>query len=110
MNDPTFNLPGPIVLTGFMAAGKTTLAREIARALNAVALDLDAWIVQQQGCSIAAFINSHGEEEFRRIETGEGLRLALAQCIPGALEGRVAVLAAERVNLDLYVPTAHRDD
>jgi shikimate kinase len=69
MSNPTFNLPGPIVLTGFMAAGKTTLARDIARALNAVALDLDELIVRQQGCSIATLINSRGEEDFRQIET-----------------------------------------
>ena len=44
------------------------------------------------------------------IKTGERLRLATAEFIPRALEGRVAVLSAQRVNLDFGVSAAHCDD
>jgi len=39
-----------------------------------------------------------------------GLNGYMAECIPGALEARVTVLAADRVDFDLFVPAANCDD
>ena len=59
----------PLIITGFMAAGKTTTARAIAREIHCVAIDLDEYIVAREKQSIAAIIYEKGEEIFRRIET-----------------------------------------
>ena len=49
-------------------------------------------------------------EELRGIHAGKALGLALPEGIPGALEAWVTVLAADRVDFDLFVPAAHCDD
>jgi shikimate kinase len=59
--------PG-IYLVGFMASGKTTIGRLLAERLGWEFIDLDAEVEAQQGASIAAIFDKHGEEEFRRIE------------------------------------------
>ena len=61
--------PGPlIVLVGFMGAGKTTAAREIATDRGIDALDADALLAERLGTSIEEFFAEHGETEFRRRE------------------------------------------
>ena len=62
-----------IVLTGFMGAGKTTVARALAARLGCAMLDTDDCIVERAGRSIEAIIDAEGEARFRRIET-EALR------------------------------------
>ena len=58
-----------IVITGFMAAGKTTVAAELASELGFEFIDLDALIVREQSAEISEIINSQGEAAFREIET-----------------------------------------
>ncbi len=58
-----------IVLTGFMGAGKTTVAASLARQLNCRAVDLDAYISQREGRSVPALIREEGEARFRELET-----------------------------------------
>ena len=43
--------PGPIVITGFMGCGKSKVARELARGVNVVMVDLDEWITARAGRS-----------------------------------------------------------
>jgi shikimate kinase/3-dehydroquinate synthase len=57
-----------IVFTGFMGAGKTTLAREVAHALNVPLQDADALLVEALGTGIDSFFASHGEAAFRERE------------------------------------------
>jgi len=59
--------PG-IYLVGFMAAGKSTVGRELADALGWSFSDLDQEIEAEQGSSIAEIFDTRGEEEFRKIE------------------------------------------
>ncbi len=59
----------PIVIIGFMGSGKTTVARELARALDCRAIDLDALISEREKRSPKKIIKQSGEDEFRRIET-----------------------------------------
>ncbi len=66
-----------IVLTGFMCAGKTTVARALAAQLRCPMLDTDALIVEREGRTVEAIIDEEGEPRFRQIET-ETLRAALA--------------------------------
>ena len=56
------------VLIGFMGAGKSTVAAELARALGVEALDSDALLEQQIGHPLAREFELHGEAAFRAKE------------------------------------------
>ncbi|MHB8241706.1 MAG: bifunctional shikimate kinase/3-dehydroquinate synthase [Solirubrobacteraceae bacterium] len=56
------------VLIGFMGAGKSTAALELARALGVTALDTDTLLEQQLGHPVAVEFELHGEEAFRGRE------------------------------------------
>ncbi|MCW2957901.1 MAG: bifunctional shikimate kinase/3-dehydroquinate synthase [Solirubrobacterales bacterium] len=71
----TGRLRPAIVFTGFMGAGKTTLAREVAHALEVPLLDTDSLLVEELGTDIEAFFAAHGEEAFREREAGLVVRL-----------------------------------
>lgn len=58
-----------VILTGFMGAGKSSVARKIAQKLSWTALDLDDFITKRHGKSIPDIFKSEGEEGFRRMET-----------------------------------------
>ena len=66
-----------IVITGFMAAGKTTVARALAARLNCAWLDLDEVVNARTRRTAATLIEAAGEARFRELET-EALRAALA--------------------------------
>ncbi len=57
-----------IVLIGFMGAGKSTAAGELARALGVEALDSDTVLEERFGHSVAHEFELHGEEAFREVE------------------------------------------
>jgi len=57
-----------IYLVGFMAAGKTTLARALAARLGWVAMDIDEMIEQRERATVAEIFARHGETYFRAIE------------------------------------------
>ena len=57
-----------LVLIGFMGAGKSSAARELAEGLGSVPLDSDALLVERLGCSIAEAFASIGEVAFRARE------------------------------------------
>ncbi|CAN5338128.1 hypothetical protein BH18ACI2_BH18ACI2_01040 [soil metagenome] len=71
MNEPT-----RIVITGFMGAGKTTVARALAARLKCAMLDLDDFIATREGRTPQQIIDTDGEPRFREVET-EALRAAL---------------------------------
>jgi shikimate kinase len=58
-----------IVILGFMACGKTTVANEVARELECRCVDLDSLITQREKRSPAEIITQDGEDAFREIET-----------------------------------------
>ena len=62
-------LPGPIVIVGFMACGKSEVARALANQLGIAMVDLDELITAKAGRSPAVIIREEGEREFRRIES-----------------------------------------
>jgi len=72
-----------------MGSGKSTVAREVAVALDCCAIDLDELINQREKRSPSEIIKQSGEDEFRRIET-EALRQLLQQELNG---GVVAIIA-----------------
>lgn len=70
------DLPGPahetlgrtIVLVGLMGAGKTSVGKRLARALEAPFADADDHIVAAAGMSIPDIFAAHGEARFRDLE------------------------------------------
>ena len=58
-----------IAITGFMAAGKTTIGRALATKLSCEFVDLDESITAQQKRSISELIKADGEDRFRQLET-----------------------------------------
>lgn len=67
-----------IVLTGFMGAGKTTVGRLLAQALDWDFLDLDTHLEARAGASIPDIFAAQGEPHFRRLESS-ALASALAR-------------------------------
>src|SRR5687768_16268735 len=64
----------PLLLSGFMATGKSTVGRRIAERSSLPFLDLDAAIEQAAGCSIAELFQKRGEGAFRELEREQLLR------------------------------------
>jgi len=67
-----------IVITGFMGAGKTTVARALAARLGCQMVDLDDFITARTGRRPQRIIDEEGEPRFREIEIA-ALRQALEQ-------------------------------
>ena len=64
----TDNQNQPIFLVGFMAAGKTTVGRELAATLAFDFIDLDEYIEKQTGKSVRDIFAEMGEAHFRQLE------------------------------------------
>jgi shikimate kinase len=59
----------PIVITGFMGSGKTTVAQALAQMLGWSAVDLDHLITERTGRTPQEIIDEDGEPSFRKLET-----------------------------------------
>lgn len=57
-----------IVLTGFMASGKSTIGRCIAKKMNMQFIDTDEYIEAQEKMTINDIFSLKGEEYFRELE------------------------------------------
>ncbi len=69
---------GVIVLIGFMGAGKTTVGRQLAEALDVDFIDSDVHIEARQGRPIREIFAAEGEPVFRQLE-----HQAIAELIDG---------------------------
>src|SRR5689334_20759855 len=99
------NSAGPLFLIGFMATGKSTVGRIVARRLGWAFRDLDAAIVEAAGASsVAAIFAAEGEAGFRRRET-EALQAALKQARTVIATGGGA--ACREPNISLMLDGGH---
>ena len=57
-----------LFLIGFMAAGKTTLGKALARDLGLQFIDLDHYIENRYRCTVSQLFAERSEEAFRQIE------------------------------------------
>lgn len=57
-----------IFLVGMMGSGKTTLGRQLAAELHYPFVDLDEYLEQREGRSIAQLFEQEGQERFREME------------------------------------------
>jgi shikimate kinase/3-dehydroquinate synthase len=104
------------VLIGFMGAGKSTVAGELADALGADALDSDRLLEERLGHPIAEEFELHGEASFRAkeeelvcellAEAGGETVLALGGGSVGSERVREALAGHVTVLLDVEAPAA----
>ena len=57
-----------IALIGLMGSGKTTIGRELAKALEMKFIDIDSIITTRENRNIVDIFNDEGEEYFRKLE------------------------------------------
>jgi shikimate kinase len=88
-----------VVLTGFMAVGKTAVGRRLARRLGYEFIDTDQLIEQQSGMTIASIFERLGEAEFRARERQAIAELAPAKPSVIATGGGTFVEEANRLKL-----------
>ena len=77
-------LDRPLILTGFMGTGKSSVGRLLAGRLRCRFIDLDAEIVASEGRSINEIFAKDGEAAFRSLESA---------CLEHVLSLGVAVIA-----------------
>lgn len=90
--------PGPLVLIGLPAAGKSTLGRLVAAALKRPFIDLDDLIEERAQRPIPDIFSQQGERGFRALES-EALTVALAADPAPVVATGGGVVVAERNRL-----------
>ncbi|MEA3448917.1 MAG: shikimate kinase [Bacteroidota bacterium] len=101
-----------IYLTGFMAAGKSTLAKKLAAKLNLTYIDLDNEIERVCGKSIARIFTDDGEEAFRKIESRQLVHASkkndafVMACGGGILESEQNLFTLQEYGVLVFVDTS----
>jgi shikimate kinase len=78
----------PVLLVGFMGAGKSTVGRALAARLDCAFEDLDQRIERREGRTVPEIFRDSGEAQFRRAE-----RAALRELLDELREGVKKVVA-----------------
>ena len=99
---------GPIFLIGFMGAGKSACADELARGLGRVAMDTDAIIEARDGRPIERIILEDGEPAFRSLERQVVRQVIDADAVV-ATGGGTFLSASNRVELKRHGLTVWLD-
>jgi len=68
-------VPGRILLVGFMASGKSSVGMELASRLGWGFEDFDTVIEARAGKSVSQIFSEDGESEFRRLESDVAMEL-----------------------------------
>ncbi len=85
-----------IVLTGFMATGKTTVGQQVARLTGRPFIDSDDEIIRRAGMSIPQIFERDGEAGFRALERQICFDLASSRRLVIATGGGMLVDAENR--------------
>lgn len=64
-----YELTRPVFFIGFMGAGKTSVARKLARICGVASVDMDTYLERREGKKVKEIFAASGEEGFRVIET-----------------------------------------
>ena len=78
-----------VILTGFMATGKTTVGKLLAKQLGYEFVDTDELIVQRNGMTVAEIFRRKGEAAFRRMESELAWELADREGLVVSTGGRM---------------------
>jgi shikimate kinase len=90
---------GPILLVGFMGAGKSSVGAALASELGCSFIDLDTVVEESAGQPAAAIFGTEGEQRFRQLESE-----ALDQVLSTGTERRVVALGG-----GAYAQSGNRD-
>lgn len=63
------DLTRPVFFIGFMGAGKTSVARKLARMCSIASIDMDTYLERREGKRVKDIFKKVGETGFRDIET-----------------------------------------
>lgn len=63
------DLTRPVFFIGFMGAGKTSVARKLARMCGVSSVDMDTYLERREGKRVKDIFAELGENDFRAIET-----------------------------------------
>ncbi len=91
------NSPLPLVLTGFMGAGKTSVGQVVANKLAREFVDMDVVIEEEEGMPIPKIFETHGEAYFRAREAVWCERLATRDNLVIATGGGALVNPSNRI-------------
>ena len=106
-----------IILLGYMGSGKSTIGKSLSQVMYYPFIDLDEYIVKQEGSSISKIFEKKGEVYFRKIEhiylkeileKEESLVLSLGGGTPCYAKNMDIINAKEDVTsfyLQLNIPT-----
>ncbi len=92
----------PIILTGFMGTGKSSVAKELCRLTGGLFTDTDAMIESETGMKISDIFKKFGEEHFRNLESDVIRRVAGKKGAVISLGGGAVI---RRENIDLLRKT-----
>ena len=67
--EDSFVLTRPVFFIGFMGAGKTSVARKLARICGVASVDMDTYLERRESRKIKDIFAEVGEEGFRDVET-----------------------------------------
>lgn len=94
-----WRLTRPVFFVGFMGAGKTSVARKLARNAGVAAIDVDTYIERREGKKVTAIFDEVGEEGFRAIETALLRELAAGEPVLVSCGGGVVLCPENRAIL-----------
>ncbi|HUX41118.1 MAG TPA: 3-dehydroquinate synthase [Rectinemataceae bacterium] len=86
----------PLVITGFMGAGKTSVGKVVADRLGREFVDMDVAIEEAEGMSVSKIFENRGEAYFRERESEMCARLAARENLIISTGGGVFVNPANR--------------
>ena len=93
-----------IVLTGFMASGKTEISKRLAKLLKYNLVDTDLLIVDEEKMTINDIFAIKGEEEFRKIEHNVICRVSTMDKTVISTGGGV-VLNKQNIQKNMHIST-----
>lgn len=93
---PEYELTKPVFFIGFMGAGKTSVARRLARRGSVASVDMDTYIERCTGKKVSEIFSEVGEEGFRDIESETLLELANRAPLLVSCGGGVVLKAENR--------------
>ena len=94
-----YELARPVFFVGFMGAGKTSVARKLARSAGVAAVDMDTYIERHCDMKVKQIFAESGEAGFRAIETDVLRELALGEPRLVSCGGGVVLAEENRIIL-----------
>ena len=95
----SLTLARPVFFVGFMGAGKTSVARRLARSCRVASVDMDTYIERREGKRVKEIFAESGEEGFRAVETDVLAELAAKEPLLVSCGGGVILREENRAIL-----------